>query len=94
MTAKVTAYYFSAHWCPPCRGFTPNLAKFYKKVNSLKELNEDSFKQLEEQDKKENIEIKEKQMKDAEDFKKEVDENKGKCPGGHDLSFITELFNG
>jgi len=21
--------YFSAHWCPPCRGFTPHLAKAY-----------------------------------------------------------------
>jgi len=21
--------YFSAHWCPPCRGFTPELIKFY-----------------------------------------------------------------
>merc|ERR1712137_733089 len=23
--------YFSAHWCPPCRGFTPTLAAAYKK---------------------------------------------------------------
>lgn len=22
--------YFSAHWCPPCRGFTPGLAEAYK----------------------------------------------------------------
>jgi nucleoredoxin len=24
--------YFSAHWCPPCRGFTPVLADCYKKL--------------------------------------------------------------
>jgi len=26
---KPLGIYFSAHWCPPCRGFTPKLAEWY-----------------------------------------------------------------
>jgi len=29
-SAKYIGLYFSAHWCPPCRGFTPDLIKAYK----------------------------------------------------------------
>jgi len=27
--AEYIAFYYSAHWCPPCRKFTPNLVDFY-----------------------------------------------------------------
>ncbi|MET0263559.1 MAG: thioredoxin-like domain-containing protein [Rariglobus sp.] len=36
--AKYYAIYFSAHWCPPCRGFTPELVDAYK---DLKKKNPD-----------------------------------------------------
>jgi len=35
LMGKVFALYFSAHWCPPCRNFTPQLAEWYK--TSLKD---------------------------------------------------------
>ncbi|CAF5156466.1 unnamed protein product [Rotaria sp. Silwood1] len=33
---KIIGLYFSAHWCPPCRNFTPILSKFYKKYVETK----------------------------------------------------------
>jgi len=32
LQGKTLGIYFSAHWCPPCRGFTPELVKTYKKL--------------------------------------------------------------
>lgn len=29
LSGKAVGLYFSAHWCPPCRGFTPLLSKAY-----------------------------------------------------------------
>jgi len=34
LRGKVVCFYFSAHWCPPCRSFTPDLAKFYTSMKA------------------------------------------------------------
>jgi len=35
---KYVGIYFSAHWCPPCRGFTPALATAYTETYKAKNL--------------------------------------------------------
>jgi len=35
---KFVGFYFSAHWCPPCRGFTPVLKDFYEEVSDEVEI--------------------------------------------------------
>lgn len=34
LSGKVIAVYFSAHWCPPCRAFTPKLASVYQQAKA------------------------------------------------------------
>ncbi|KAF0695678.1 Aste57867_13523 [Aphanomyces stellatus] len=34
LQGKTVGIYFSAHWCPPCRHFTPILATYYKTMQS------------------------------------------------------------
>lgn len=34
LAGKVIAIYFSAHWCGPCRSFTPKLSDVYNKLKS------------------------------------------------------------
>ncbi len=34
LVGKKVGVYFSAHWCPPCRAFTPVLVGFYEKLKA------------------------------------------------------------
>jgi nucleoredoxin len=42
-SAQLIGIYFSAHWCPPCRGFTPVLANFYNEINKNEKIFEIVF---------------------------------------------------
>jgi nucleoredoxin len=34
LKGKAVGLYFSVHWCPPCRGFTPKLTQVYKSLKA------------------------------------------------------------
>ena len=34
LKGKVVAFYFSAHWCPPCRAFSPMFYEVYKQIKN------------------------------------------------------------
>lgn len=34
LVGKHILIYFSAHWCPPCRGFTPKLVEVYHEIKA------------------------------------------------------------
>lgn len=48
-SAEYVGFYFSAHWCGPCKVFTPVLARFYEKYRHLLEMVFVSFDRTEEQ---------------------------------------------
>ena len=37
ISSKYVMIYVSASWCPPCRGFTPQLAEYYNKHKASKD---------------------------------------------------------
>ncbi|GIY04447.1 nucleoredoxin [Caerostris extrusa] len=35
VSCNIKGLYFSAHWCPPCKAFTPQLIKLYRKLQKI-----------------------------------------------------------
>lgn len=48
---EIVAVYFSAHWCPPCRHFTPILKKYYEELSESKKSFEVVFVSFDETEK-------------------------------------------
>lgn len=42
----IVLIYFSAHWCPPCRAFTPVLKDFYEVHSIIKLIDVSHFNQI------------------------------------------------
>merc|ERR1719326_2461834 len=45
LAGKVLGIYFSAHWCPPCRGFTPKLVENFEIIFASSDRDEAAFKE-------------------------------------------------
>ncbi|CAF0986750.1 unnamed protein product [Adineta steineri] len=79
---KFIGLYFSAHWCPPCRNFTPVLVEFYKKYAEEKKFeiifissdnDDESFNEYYNDMPWLKLDFKERQIKEELDTKFEVD---------------------
>ncbi|UJR18210.1 hypothetical protein I4U23_005111 [Adineta vaga] len=79
---KIIGLYFSAHWCPPCRSFTPILTEFYNKYSEEKKFeiiflssdnDEESFNEYYKEMPWLTLDFKEREKKDELDQKFQID---------------------